>query len=149
MAEPEKCPDCGRPDCLTLEVISLDSVADCLQAQLAQRDERIAEAERERDEARADAVAAAGELRVDIRDAQPGSLPARLLVANAVMRRERDTARAQLAGAEEGRRVLREVVETAIDSARVIGSSAVVLPRSSIDALRDALAHPAGKGDGQ
>jgi hypothetical protein len=48
----------------------------------------------ERDEARRDVVAAAGELRVDIAEAAYGSTVARLLAANAMMRRERDEARA-------------------------------------------------------
>lgn len=50
----------------------------------------------ERDELlqlRADVRAAAGELMVDLGDAPPGSLVARLLVANRLMSRERDEAR--------------------------------------------------------
>jgi len=49
----------------------------------------------ERDKLRADIVAAAGELLVDI--PEPGTPMARVMLANAAMRRERDEARAELA----------------------------------------------------
>lgn len=58
--------------------------------QLVRDVERLA---RERDAARADVIAAAGELLVPI--PEPGSVLARLLSANAIMRRERDEARAR------------------------------------------------------
>jgi len=46
--------------------------------------------------ARKDVADAAGELMVDLKDAPPGSLVAKLMIANSIMRRERDQARADL-----------------------------------------------------
>lgn len=54
-----------------------------------QRDAAVAE----RDLARQDIVRAAGEMLININDAPPGSLPARLMAVNALMRHERDDAR--------------------------------------------------------
>ncbi len=51
----------------------------------------------DRANARADAVAAAGELMVDIAEAPPGSTMAKVLIANKLIRNQRDRLRAALA----------------------------------------------------
>lgn len=98
--------------------------------QLVRDVERLA---RERDEARADVIAAAGDLLVPI--PEPGSVVARLLSANAILRRERDEARAARKQAEERRDRWRTIAETPRDVWRERAEAAESRAKSHEDEL--------------
>ena len=79
-------------------------------------EERLARAERERDEAREEMKEAAGELLIPLPQSDP--TVRKLLLANSIMRQERDAARADLERAQADVKRLREVELLAKDYRR-------------------------------
>ena len=78
---------------------------------------------------------AAGELLVDINDAQPGSLVSKLLIANRIMSRERDAAQ----GAQADLAAMREITTLDFDERKSIATvlKEVLEARDKIRAERD------------
>ena len=113
--------------------ISFQQSLDCVSMRWRIRAEK---AERERDEARNDVVLAAGELRVTM--PEPGTVMARIMVANSIMRRERDEAREQIRLQSDS--ILRHMEVTAEMQNRALEAESKLTEQAAqIAQLREAL----------